>query len=61
MNVKEGKTVVSYRGPDEVVQWLKKQANYTGSTVSAAISAACREKMERERAKALADRAPAGE
>jgi regulator of protease activity HflC (stomatin/prohibitin superfamily) len=49
MNIKEGKTVVSYRGPTEVVGWLEKRADYNGATISAEISSAVRDKMERER------------
>ena len=56
MNIKEGKTVVSDRGPTEVIGWLEKRADYNGATISAEISSAVREKMERE-AQAAQDRA----
>jgi hypothetical protein len=55
----EGKEVVPYRGPKPVVAWLRRRAAYLGSTTSAEITAAVRERMEREQ-EARADRA-AGE
>jgi hypothetical protein len=55
-NVKAGKTIFGVRTPDEIAEWLRKQSAYTGATISAIISLACREKMEREQTKARADR-----
>jgi len=57
MEVKDGKEVVPYRGPKPVVSWLRRRAEYNGATISAEITAAVRERMDRE--KAHADRAAA--
>ena len=50
MEVKDGKEIVPYRGPKPVVSWLRRVAEYHGSTISAEITAAVRERMEREQA-----------
>jgi predicted transcriptional regulator len=46
--VKAGKVLKPVRLPDEVYGWLEKRADYNGSTPSAEINIAVREKMERE-------------
>ena len=46
--IKDGKEVVPYRGPKLVIEWLRERAAYDGATISAEITTAVRQRMERE-------------
>jgi hypothetical protein len=62
MSAKGGKIVFGVRTTNEIAAWLRKQADKTGSTISAVIGGVCWKEIEREREaqEARADRA-AGE
>jgi hypothetical protein len=49
-NIKDGKEIVQYRGPQKFIAWVREQAELNGSTPSAIISIAVREKIERQAA-----------